>query len=91
MAIAAIMVLIAAARGDTRGSLAGVGYIVSFPALIAGPVGLVLGILALTRPVTMQTVDGRRHAIVGVATGVATLLLCCAIFVLVAIAGNARG
>ncbi len=90
MAIAALMVLVAAARGDTRGNLAGVGYIVSFPALIAGPVGLVLGILALTRPLTMQTVNGRRHAIVGVATGVATLLLCCAIFVLVAVAGNAR-
>jgi len=38
----------------------------------------------------MQTVNGRRHAIVGVATGVATLLLCCVIFVLVAAAGNAQ-
>ncbi len=49
---------------------------------------LVLGIMALTRPLTMQTPDGRRHAIIGVSTGVATLLLCCVIFALAGVAGS---
>jgi ABC-type dipeptide/oligopeptide/nickel transport system permease subunit len=38
-----------------------------------------MGIIALVNANTARTVDGRRHAIVGIATGAVTLLLCCAI------------
>jgi serine/threonine protein kinase, bacterial len=90
MAIATLMVLIAAARGNASSALGGLGLFVGSPALIAGPVALVLGIMALARPLTLQTVSGRRHAIVGVASGLATLLLCCAILVMLGMAGSAR-
>jgi hypothetical protein len=38
-----------------------------------------MGIIALVGANTAHTVDGRRHAILGIATGATTLLLCCAI------------
>jgi len=88
MVIAMLMVLSAAVGGNASSTLGGLGLLVGFLPLAGGPVALVLGILALTRPQTMQTADGRRHAIVGVATGVVTLLLCCVIFALVGTAGN---
>jgi hypothetical protein len=50
-----------------------------------------MGIVALARPQTAQTAEGRRHAILGIATGAATLLLCCAIGVIAGVAGNAEG
>jgi serine/threonine protein kinase, bacterial len=90
MVIATLMVLIAAAGGNASSTLGGLGLLVGFPPLAGGPTALVLGILALTRPQTAQTADGRRHAIVGVATGTATLLLCCVIFALVGVAGNSN-
>jgi hypothetical protein len=88
MVIAVLMVLGGAAGGEASKALAGFGLLVAFPALAGGPVALVLGIMALTRPQTMQTIDGRRHAIVGVATGVVTLLLCCVIFAVAGVAGS---
>jgi serine/threonine-protein kinase len=88
MGIATLMVLAAAIGGDASSALGGFGLIIGFLPLAGGPVALVLGIMALTRPQTMQTPDGRRHAIIGVSTGVATLLLCCVIFALVGAAGS---
>jgi hypothetical protein len=43
---------------------------------------MLLGIIALVSPKTAQTLNGRRSAVVGIATGIATLLLCCAIGVM---------
>ncbi|MFL5802517.1 MAG: protein kinase domain-containing protein [Roseiflexaceae bacterium] len=88
MAIATLMVLGAAIGGNASSALGGFGLLVGFPPIAGGPVALVLGIMALTRPQTAQTADGRRHAIVGVATGVVTLLLCCVIFAMVGAAGS---
>jgi hypothetical protein len=42
-------------------------------------VALIMGIIALVNANTGRTADGRRHAILGIATGAITLLLCCAI------------
>jgi serine/threonine-protein kinase len=88
MGIATLMVLLGAAGGETMKALAGFGLLVGFPPLAGGPTALVLGIMALTRPQTALTPDGRRHAIVGVATGAVTLLLCCVIFAIAGTAGN---
>jgi hypothetical protein len=38
-----------------------------------------MGIIALLAVKTTQTINGRRHAILGIATGSITLLLCCVI------------
>ncbi|NWG19352.1 MAG: protein kinase [Chloroflexi bacterium] len=88
MALAALIVGIEAARGDSGSALAGFAYIVAFIPLLAGPVAFVLGMIALVSPVTAQTVHGRRHATIAVVTGVATLLLCCGIF---GLAGTTNG
>jgi serine/threonine-protein kinase len=89
MGLATLMVLIGAAGGDTSGPLAGFGFLLAFPPLASGPAALIVGIVALTRLQTAQTPEGRRHAILGIATGIATLLLCCAIGVIAGVAGNA--
>jgi serine/threonine-protein kinase len=88
MGIATLMVLIGAASGDTRNPLAGFGFLLAFPPLAGGPTALIMGIIALARPQTAQTPEGRRHAILGITTGIATLLLCCAIGVIAGVAGN---
>jgi len=82
MGLATLMVGGAAAAGNTGSTLAGFGYILAFLPLFSGPVGMLLGIIALVSPKTAQTLNGRRSAVVGIATGIATLLLCCAIGVM---------
>jgi serine/threonine protein kinase, bacterial len=88
MGLATLMVLIGAVGGDASGPLAGFGFLLAFPPLASGPAALIIGIIALTRSQITQTPEGRRHAILGIATGVATLLLCCAIGVIAGVAGN---
>jgi serine/threonine-protein kinase len=89
MGLATLLVLIGAVGGDASGPLAGFGFLLAFPPLASGPAALIMGIIALTRPQTAETLEGRRHTILGIATGAATLLLCCAIGVIAAAAGNA--
>ena len=79
MGLAALLVLIAGAQGGSDSALAGLGYLLAFLPLTSGPVALIMGIIALVDTNTAHTVDGRRHAILGIATGAMTLLLCCAI------------
>jgi serine/threonine-protein kinase len=79
MGLAALLVLIAGAQTGSDSPLAGLGYLLAFLPLASGPVALVLGIVALVSTNTANTLNGRRHAILGIATGAATLLLCCAI------------
>jgi serine/threonine-protein kinase len=88
MGVATLMVLAGAASGDTRNPLAGFGFLLAFLPLVSGPAASIIGIVALTRPQTGQTPEGRRHAILAIATGVATLLLCCVIGVIAGVAGN---
>ncbi len=82
MALATLMVGGAAAAGDTGSTLAGFGYVLAFLPLVSGPVGLVIGIVALVSSKTARTLNGKRSATIGIATGIATLLLCCAIGVM---------
>jgi serine/threonine-protein kinase len=79
MGLAALIVLIGGSRGDSGSALAGLGLLLAFLPLTSGPVALIMGIIALVNVNTAHTVDGRRHAILGIATGAITLLLCCAI------------
>jgi serine/threonine-protein kinase len=79
MGLAAILALIGGASGGSDSSLAGAGYLLAFLPLAGGPLALILGIVALVSVKTAQTADGRRHAILGIATGAMTLVLCCAI------------
>jgi len=79
MGLAALLVLIAGAQAGSDSPPAGLGYLLAFLPLSSGPVALIIGIIALVGANTAQTVDGRRHAIIGIATGATTLLLCCAI------------
>ncbi|HWQ15146.1 MAG TPA: serine/threonine-protein kinase [Roseiflexaceae bacterium] len=88
MALALLFVGLAALRGDTSSGLAGAGYLLGLLPLASGPLAFVLGLVALTQPQTASTLNGRRHATIGVATGAATLLLCC---VIVAVAGSVGG
>jgi serine/threonine-protein kinase len=82
MGLATLIVGGAAAAGDTGSTLAGFGYVLAFLPLISGPVGLLIGIVALVNSKTAQALNGKRSAVVGIATGIATLLLCCAIGVM---------
>jgi serine/threonine-protein kinase len=79
MGLAALLVLVAGSQVGSDSPLAGAGYLLAFLPLASGPVALIMGIIALVGANTAQTVDGRRHAILGIATGATTLLLCCAI------------
>lgn len=71
--------LFASIQQKPTDAMAGFAYLLAFPALLLGPLACALGILALTRSETRQTIDGRFHAIMGTTTGVATFLLCCVI------------
>src|SRR5262249_38383857 len=91
MGFATLVVLISGARGSANGTLAGAGYILAFFPLASGTVALVMGIIALINVKTAQTIDGRRHAILGIATGAVTLVLCCVIGLLAGyFSGNER-
>ena len=79
MLLAALMVGLAAATGDSGNALAGFGYVLAFLPLLGGPVGAILGVLALLQTNTPLTLYGRKHAVIAIASGVATLLLCCLI------------
>jgi serine/threonine protein kinase, bacterial len=74
-----MVVLGGGSSSDTGQAIAGFGLLFALPPLISGPVGLIMAVIALIRPQTAETPDGRRHAIIGVATGMATLALCCVI------------
>jgi serine/threonine-protein kinase len=79
MGLAALLVLIAGTQGGSNSALAGLGYLLAFLPLVSGSVALIIGIITLVSANTSRTVDGRKHAILGIATGAMTLLLCCAI------------
>jgi serine/threonine-protein kinase len=91
MGLAALLVAAGAASGGSNSPLVGLGYLIAFLPLATGPVGAILGIIALIRPQTLQTPNGRRDAIIGIATGVATLLLCCAIAAMAGTIGGSEG
>lgn len=83
MGFATILVVISAATTGTDSELAGAGYLIAFLPLATGPLAFLLGLIALLSPATSQTIRGRQHAIIAVATGLVTGLLCCGIFTLV--------
>ena len=91
MGLATIMVALGAATGRSDSALSGFGYPLAFLPFATGPAAAVLGIVALVRPQTLETTRGRRDAIVGIATGAATVLLCCAIGVMAGIIGGTKG
>lgn len=82
MGFAALLVAIGAATTGTDSELAGAGYLIAFLPFATGPLAFLLGLIALLSPATQQTVRGRQHAVIAVATGLATGLLCCGIAVL---------
>jgi serine/threonine protein kinase, bacterial len=79
MGLAALIVLLGGLSKSTSNPVAGLGILLAFLPLTSGPVALIMGIIALVNVNTAHTVDGRRHATIGIATGAMTLLLCCAI------------
>jgi serine/threonine-protein kinase len=79
MGLAALLVLLGGLNEDPGSPVAGFGVLLAIPPLTSGPVALIMGIIALVGVKTAQTIDGRRHAILGIATGAMTLVLCCAI------------
>jgi hypothetical protein len=62
--------------------LSGLALLMGLPGLVAGPTAFVLGVLALIDNNVKTTSAGRRHAILGITTGLSTLLLCCALTLL---------
>lgn len=81
MAIAVLVVIIGGNSGDPENTLSGFGALLGFPPLILGPVAGGLGLVAILRKQTAATARGVRHAGIGIATGAATLILCCALFI----------
>ncbi|MEI7643245.1 MAG: serine/threonine-protein kinase [Chloroflexales bacterium] len=82
MALAMLMVGIGAAtqvRGGDLSNWAGFGVLLSLLPFFTGPAATIVGVVALTRPQIKATAHGRRDAIVGVASGMITLLFCCVI------------
>jgi serine/threonine-protein kinase len=80
MALATVMVGIGAVAQGKGSGLASFGVVLGLLPLLAGPVAAIIGVVSLTRPQVNATSQGRRDAAIGVATGVATLLLCCVLF-----------
>lgn len=91
MLLATLLTLIGGFSGDGGSALAGLGLLIGLPALICGPLAALLGLIALTNPHTATTAFGRRHAAIGAFAGLATLLLCCVIFVFAAVQGSETG
>ncbi len=75
-ALATLTVFIARLNTDIA-ILAGFGFFIGFPGVTAGVVGVIFGVIALTRVETVMSRDGRRHATIGVIAGLSALLLCC--------------
>ena len=88
MGLAALLVLLGGLSKASNNPVAGFGILLAFLPLMSGPVALIMGIIALVSANTANTVDGRRHAILGIATGAMTLLLCCAIGIMAGSFGN---
>lgn len=86
MVIANLMMLVAVFNGGTENAIGGFGLLIAILPLLSAPVAAILGIIAMNRPETSQTINGRRHSVIGIVSGVVTLLLCCVIFYLVSIA-----
>lgn len=85
MGLSTLLVLLDVAAGRTEANLVGgLGALIGLPVIFgSGPTGLVLGIVALMRPITNMTVAGRRHAIIAIVTSSMTFLLCCVILMLI--------
>jgi serine/threonine-protein kinase len=81
MGLATVIVVVGAATSGSDSALAGSGYLMALLPFATGPIAFLLGLIALLSPVTAQTLKGRQHATIAVATGLATGLLCCVIFV----------
>ncbi|MBX0327382.1 protein kinase [Oscillochloris sp. ZM17-4] len=84
MLLALLMVSIGAATHDPESGLnnwAGFGMVLGLLPLLTGPAGAIVGVVALTRPQIKGTTHGRRDAVIGVASGIVTLILCCALAV----------
>lgn len=81
MAVALVVVALGSVSGDPENLVSGLGALLAFPPLLLGPLAALLGMIALVSRETLTTIKGRRHAGVGVAAGVAALLLCCVVFV----------
>ncbi len=79
MAIGAVLVLAGAASGDPESTLVGLGALLSLLPGVLGPTATALGFVALFNKATQATARGRRDAIIGIATGLLTLLLCCSL------------
>ncbi|GAB4442345.1 MAG: serine/threonine-protein kinase [Chloroflexi bacterium OHK40] len=79
MVVAVALVAAGAITGDAEEILSGLGALLALPPLISGPAAAILGVVALFSQATGATTRGRRDAAIGVATGLATLLLCCAL------------
>jgi hypothetical protein len=76
--VAGVMMVAGAFIGDESGDiLAGFGALLGIPALSCAPIAMGLGIFALTKPNTQTTAFGRRRATIGAATGLAALVCCC--------------
>ncbi|MGC9038527.1 MAG: serine/threonine-protein kinase [Roseiflexus sp.] len=87
MGLAAIFVAIGVTSEGADSTLSGFGYLMAFLPFATGPVAFLLGLIALLSPATQQTVRGRQHAVVAVAAGLVTGLLCCGIFTMVGSSG----
>ncbi|NNJ09585.1 protein kinase [Chloroflexales bacterium ZM16-3] len=84
MLLALLLVSIGAATHDPESGLnnwAGFGVVLGLLPLLTGPAGAIVGVVALTRPQIKGTTHGRRDAAIGVASGIVTLILCCALAV----------
>jgi serine/threonine-protein kinase len=85
MTLALILVGIGAATQGEGSSLASAGAVLGILPLFTGPSAAIVGAVALSRAETRASARGRRdavvgaapHAVVAVASGVATMLLCC--------------
>jgi serine/threonine-protein kinase len=77
MALATILVGIGAATQGKGGALSTIGILLALLPFFTGPAATIVGIVALTRPQIRATANGRRDAVVGIVSGVITLLLCC--------------
>jgi serine/threonine-protein kinase len=88
MGMATLLVLLGGLGKDSSSPVAGFGVLLAIPPLASGPVALIMGIMALVAIKTAQTVNGRRHAILGIASGAMTILLCCVIGLIAGYFGN---
>ncbi|HMQ33414.1 MAG TPA: serine/threonine-protein kinase [Chloroflexaceae bacterium] len=77
MALGTLLVVVGAASGDPESALPGLGALLAILPTMLGPTAATLGVVALSRRATQATARGRRDALIGVATGVLALMLCC--------------